>query len=232
METDTLAEPGSTASPARPISINCSFPDDLPSQMPPLTPGTNTKMNEALKASYASWDKERERVKVPRDPMQWTDAHVAQWLLWATREFSLEGLQPELLFMPGKDMCALGREKFLSLTPPFMGDILWEHLDILQKESLRQSIFSTLFVVWGITRRLSQYTYVLNGVTSLWGHLSRFSTGHWLLRVLGADRKTRAIAVWSCVGEETRVFLCAEQRQDPTSVRTWTSRTADNKKVN
>jgi c-ets proto-oncogene protein len=34
--------------------------------MPPLTPGTNKKMNEALKASYASWDKEREAVDVPK----------------------------------------------------------------------------------------------------------------------------------------------------------------------
>jgi c-ets proto-oncogene protein len=65
--------------------------------------------------------------------MQWSETNVAQWLLWATREFSLEGLRPENLLMSGKDICALGREKFLSLTPPYMGDILWEHLDILQR---------------------------------------------------------------------------------------------------
>lgn len=35
--------------------------------------------------------------------------------------------------MKGKDIIALGREAFLSHTPAYMGDILWEHLEILQK---------------------------------------------------------------------------------------------------
>lgn len=30
-------------------------------------------------------------------------------------------------------MVALGREGFLAIAPPFTGDILWEHLEILQK---------------------------------------------------------------------------------------------------
>lgn len=35
--------------------------------------------------------------------------------------------------MRGRDMVALGRERFLAIAPPFTGDILWEHLEILQK---------------------------------------------------------------------------------------------------
>lgn len=35
--------------------------------------------------------------------------------------------------MKGRAMVDLGKEKFLAITPPFTGDILWEHLDILQK---------------------------------------------------------------------------------------------------
>lgn len=35
--------------------------------------------------------------------------------------------------MCGRDMIALGREGFLAIAPPFTGDILWEHLEILQK---------------------------------------------------------------------------------------------------
>lgn len=31
---------------------------DVPTQMPPLTPGTNKKLTEVLKASFASWEKE------------------------------------------------------------------------------------------------------------------------------------------------------------------------------
>lgn len=34
------------------------FISDVPTQMPPLTPGTNKKMSEVLKASFASWEKE------------------------------------------------------------------------------------------------------------------------------------------------------------------------------
>ncbi|OWR43066.1 hypothetical protein KGM_202300 [Danaus plexippus plexippus] len=39
---------------------------DIPSQVPPLTPGTNKKMAEALKATFASWEKEQLRLGVPK----------------------------------------------------------------------------------------------------------------------------------------------------------------------
>lgn len=69
------------------------------------------------------------------DPRLWNEMHVAHWFFWATQEFSLEGLnlEPLQFQMKGKDILALGRETFVQRTPPFMGDILWEHLDILQK---------------------------------------------------------------------------------------------------
>lgn len=35
--------------------------------------------------------------------------------------------------MTGKQICAMGKESFLARAPAFMGDILWEHLEILQK---------------------------------------------------------------------------------------------------
>lgn len=35
--------------------------------------------------------------------------------------------------MHGRDIVGLGREGFLAIAPPFTGDILWEHLEILQK---------------------------------------------------------------------------------------------------
>ncbi len=34
--------------------------------MPPLTPGTNKKMTEALKASFASWEKEQINRNIPK----------------------------------------------------------------------------------------------------------------------------------------------------------------------
>ena len=49
------------------------------------------------------------------------------------KEFSLEGVVIANLAMKGKDLMKLGKEAFLSRAPPFAGDILWEHLEILQK---------------------------------------------------------------------------------------------------
>ena len=69
----------------------------------------------------------------PTDPVQWTDVQVIQWLTWAIREFSLEGVVISNFARSGQELCALGREEFLSRAPPFMGDILWEHLEILQR---------------------------------------------------------------------------------------------------
>lgn len=68
------------------------------------------------------------------DPRQWSEEHVVCWLNWATKEFSLECVSVEpFTKMRGRDMIALGREGFLAIAPPFTGDILWEHLEILQK---------------------------------------------------------------------------------------------------
>ncbi|CAB3245821.1 unnamed protein product [Arctia plantaginis] len=110
-------------------------PKDIPSQVPPLTPGTNKKMAEALKATFASWEKEQLRLGIPKDPRQWTEVAVAAWLRWAAREFSLEGVAlQQFARTQGKDICAMGREEFVARAPAFMGDILWEHLEILQKD--------------------------------------------------------------------------------------------------
>ncbi|XP_044728556.1 ETS-like protein pointed isoform X2 [Chrysoperla carnea] len=111
---------------------------DIPTQVPPLTPGTNKKMTEALKASFASWEKEQVRLNITKDPRQWTEEHVTHWVCWAIREFSLEGITLTQFRMRGKDICAMGKDAFLARAPAFMGDILWEHLEILQKDVERE----------------------------------------------------------------------------------------------
>ena len=60
-------------------------------QVPPLTPSTNKKVNEVLKTTYSTWEKDSERLGVPKDPRVWTKEHVGDWLNWAIREFSLAG---------------------------------------------------------------------------------------------------------------------------------------------
>jgi hypothetical protein len=39
---------------------------DVPTQMPPLTPGTNKKLTEVLNASFASWEKEIQTYKITK----------------------------------------------------------------------------------------------------------------------------------------------------------------------
>ncbi|KAG1673979.1 Protein c-ets-1-B [Nymphon striatum] len=108
---------------------------NIPSQVPPLTPGTNQKMTQALTESYSSWEKERDRLDIPRDPRLWKDVDVTHWLSWATKEFCLEGVSINCFAtMKGKEVCQLGKEALLARLPPFMGDILWEHLEILLKD--------------------------------------------------------------------------------------------------
>ncbi|KAG8226583.1 hypothetical protein J437_LFUL007275 [Ladona fulva] len=67
----------------------------------------------------------------------WNETQVTLWLSWATREFSLEGVS-SITVLSGRELVAMGKETFLSMAPPFMGDILWEHLEILQREVERE----------------------------------------------------------------------------------------------
>lgn len=67
------------------------------------------------------------------DPQQWTETHVRDWVMWAVNEFSLKGVDFQKFCMNGAALCALGKDCFLELAPDFVGDILWEHLEILQK---------------------------------------------------------------------------------------------------
>lgn len=39
---------------------------DVPNQMPPLTPGTNKKLTEVLKQSFASWEKELQNCNITK----------------------------------------------------------------------------------------------------------------------------------------------------------------------
>ncbi|XP_050716777.1 protein C-ets-2-like isoform X8 [Eriocheir sinensis] len=112
---------------------------DLPAPVPPLTPGTTKKMTDALRLSFASWEKEREKHNITKDPKQWSEDHVRQWLMWAIKDFSLEGVSVHEFQMKGRDLVGMGRDSFLNRTPPFMGDILWQHLEFLQKDVEEES---------------------------------------------------------------------------------------------
>lgn len=66
---------------------------------------------------------------------------MAEWLTWTVNEFSLKNVDFDKFCMNGASLCAMGKERFLDLAPDFVGDILWEHLEMLQKgKALRVNI--------------------------------------------------------------------------------------------
>ncbi|XP_043937039.1 protein C-ets-1 isoform X2 [Protopterus annectens] len=108
--------------------------DDLElGDVPLLTPGSKEMMAQALKATFSGFTKEQQRLGIPRDPHLWTETHVRDWVMWAVNEFSLKSVDFQKLCMNGASLLALGKERFLEITPDFVGDILWEHLEMLQK---------------------------------------------------------------------------------------------------
>ncbi|XP_064208622.1 protein C-ets-1-like isoform X2 [Anguilla rostrata] len=110
--------------------------DDLEcGDVPLLTPGSKEMMSQALKATFSGFTKEQQRLGIPKDPRQWTESHVAEWLMWTVNEFSLKNVDFRKFCVNGAGLCALGKERFLDLAPDFVGDILWEHLEMLQKDS-------------------------------------------------------------------------------------------------
>lgn len=58
---------------------------------------------------------------------------MTQWLAWTVNEFSLKNVDFDKFCMNGATLCGMGKERFLDLAPDFVGDILWEHLEMLQK---------------------------------------------------------------------------------------------------
>jgi len=120
-ETDSGLDPGTVGAP-----------------VPPLTPGTTKNFGDVLKTTYGTWDSDSDRLGIGRDPRLWSQDNVSQWLSWAIREFSLQGPHIDTfvssLQMSGRQVCSMSKEEFLARAPPFMGDILWAHLEILQKD--------------------------------------------------------------------------------------------------
>ncbi|XP_060081460.1 protein C-ets-1-like isoform X1 [Ylistrum balloti] len=109
---------------------------DIPTtpQVPPLTPGSNQKVSQAFLECFKSFDIDMQKYNIPKDPLQWSEIQVVQWLQWAVKEFNVQGISMGNFAINGQQMIKNGKDEFLKLAPPYMGDILWEHLQELQKE--------------------------------------------------------------------------------------------------
>ncbi|XP_055865952.1 protein C-ets-1-like isoform X3 [Biomphalaria glabrata] len=102
--------------------------------VPPLTPGTTQQMSQFIVEGFKEFEKQRIGFNIPKDPSQWSRAHVHLWLQWFSQEFSLEGIRMNNFDIDGQALCSMGKKDFLELCPPYVGDIIWEHLDEMKKE--------------------------------------------------------------------------------------------------
>ncbi|XP_021231497.1 protein C-ets-1 isoform X2 [Numida meleagris] len=125
--------------------------------VPLLTPSSKEMMSQALKATFSGFAKEQQRLGIPKDPQQWTETHVRDWVMWAVNEFSLKGVDFQKFCMNGAALCALGKECFLELAPDFVGDILWEHLEILQKDEAKPYPANGVSAAYPESRYTSDY---------------------------------------------------------------------------
>ncbi|XP_016097699.1 protein C-ets-1 [Sinocyclocheilus grahami] len=134
--------------------------DDLEcADVPLLTPGSKEMMSQALLATFSGFTREQQRLSIPKDPRQWTEAHVREWLTWTVNEFSLKNVDFHKFSLDGANLCALGKERFLDLAPDFVGDILWEHLEMLQKEDPKHFPVSSLTSSFQESRYPSDYYF-------------------------------------------------------------------------
>jgi len=150
----------------------------------PLTPGTTKNFGDVLSVTYGTWSSDSVRLGIPRDPRQWGRHQVGAWLSWAIREFSLQGPSIDTfvrnLSLSGQEVCSMTKDQFLSRAPPFMGDILWAHLEILQRDVDKEeaakvenvpNTFSESFTTGGVCVpdqfTLQERTYTELGTTPL-----------------------------------------------------------------
>lgn len=75
----------------------------------------------------------KERLKIPSDPKEWSEAHVKHWLQWAVRQFKLMSLRLADWNLTGAQLCNLTIDEFHAKVPLDPGDVFWTHFELLRK---------------------------------------------------------------------------------------------------
>ena len=57
---------------------------------------------------------------------------MSQWLDWVVGEFGFNSVNRLKFSITGEQLCALSREELLDRAPPYTGDILFAHLNLLK----------------------------------------------------------------------------------------------------
>lgn len=75
----------------------------------------------------------QERLRIPKDPNEWTQPHVRHWLQWAVRQFNLVSIKLSDWNITGAQLCNMSQEEFNQKVPHDKDSIFWMHLEILKK---------------------------------------------------------------------------------------------------
>ena len=67
--------------------------------------------------------------------MNWTNSHVNSWLDWAEREFGIDSIDHSNFKLTGAQLCSLSIDEFVKRSPPYTGDIMLSHLNLLRARS-------------------------------------------------------------------------------------------------
>lgn len=80
-----------------------------------------------------AYKKEQDRLKIPHDPIEWSQVHVRHWVQWAVRQFNLPSIKLSDWSMTGKELYDLTVTDFQKIVPHDPGDVFWTHLELLRK---------------------------------------------------------------------------------------------------
>lgn len=79
----------------------------------------------------------------------------------------------------GRHLCNMGRERFVAEAPPFLGDILWEHLEMMQRGERCKYIIVIVFILYSPFPTVA-YLQRGAGNNSRGWHLSSVTTRVWI----------------------------------------------------
>lgn len=77
--------------------------------------------------------RDQQRLKIPDNPADWSEAEVKHWILWAVRQFNLALINPSDWSISGKQLCEVTLEEFKQKVPHDPADLFWTHLELLRK---------------------------------------------------------------------------------------------------
>lgn len=75
----------------------------------------------------------QDKLKIPADPLLWTEEHVKHWVNWAATHFNLPNTDLNSWNIDGKQLVDLTHEEFVKKIPFDPGDLFWTHLELLRK---------------------------------------------------------------------------------------------------